>query len=178
MAAVGAAGGTDEDGAKDAALDEAALLRRAVALGVDSAGRDGGGPFGSVVAVGGRIVGEGVNRVTGTPDPTAHAEIEAIRAAAATLGTNVLVGAVIYASCEPCPMCLAACYWARVDTVVFAADRYAAAAVGFDDAFLHDELAMTPADRRLHVRHVDGVDGVDGGAPFAAWVDNEARTPY
>lgn len=167
--------GQDDD---NEGLDEAALLRRAVELGVASAATVGGGPFGSVVAVGGRIVGEGVNRVTGTPDPTAHAEIGAIRAAALALGTNVLAGAVVYASCEPCPMCLAACYWARVDAVVFAADRHAAAAVGFDDAFLHDELAMAPPERRLVVRHLDGVDGVDGTAPFAAWVANGARTPY
>ena len=106
-----------------------------------------GGPFAAAVVLDGRIVGEGWNRVTGTNDPTAHAEVNAIRAACAALGTFSLDGAVIYASCEPCPMCLAAIYWARISKIYYANTTADAAAIGFDDGYLYDELRL-PADRR------------------------------
>lgn len=134
---------------------------------------DGGGPFGAVLltADGRRI--DGVNRVTAEHDPTAHAEVMAIRAACAELGTHELPGAVLYASCEPCPMCLASALWARIDTVVFAADREDAAQAGFDDAAFYgyfdnpgsDDLLPTEQDRRA-----------GAAAPFTAWRDHEDRT--
>jgi tRNA(Arg) A34 adenosine deaminase TadA len=101
-----------------------------------------GGPFGAVVVKDGRIVGEGWNRVTSTNDPTAHAEVVAIREACRALGTFKLDGAVLYTSCEPCPMCLAATYWARVGRIVYANSRADAAAIGFDDDFLYREIPL------------------------------------
>jgi guanine deaminase len=153
-----------------------ALLLRAVAAG--RAGMlDGlGGPFGAViVGPDGRVIAEGCNQVTSANDPTAHAEVGAIRAACAALGTFKLEGCTLYTSCEPCPMCLAAAYWARVDAIVYAASREDAAAAGFDDAFLYDELALAPAARRLPMRRA----AADAGAAlFDEWNVLEGRTPY
>jgi len=155
-------------------MHETALLERAIALGVANVAR-GGGPFGAVVAAGERVVAEGANRVTATCDPTAHAEIVAIRAAGNALSRFSLEGFTLYASCEPCPMCLAACYWARLDRVVFAADRFDAQAAGFDDAHLYEELTRPLAERALPLVRGDVADRL---APFAAWRDAVARTPY
>ncbi|MFP4360216.1 MAG: nucleoside deaminase [Alphaproteobacteria bacterium] len=155
-------------------MAEAALLERAVALGVANVAR-GGGPFGAVIAQGERVVAEGANRVTASCDPTAHAEIVAIRAAARALGRFSLEGLALYASCEPCPMCLAACYWAHLDRVVFAADRFDAEAAGFDDAHIYAELARAPGERRLPLVRLAVADRL---APFAAWRDAAGRTPY
>lgn len=150
------------------------FLSRAIALATANVAA-GGGPFGAVVTDGERIVAEGVNRVTALCDPTAHAEVEAIRAAGAVLHRFALDGLTLYASCEPCPMCLAACYWARLERVVFAADRFAAAAAGFDDAELYAELSRPLNGRRLAIvqRPV-----ADADAPFAAWRDAASRIPY
>lgn len=126
------------------------LLARAVTLARQSIA-SGGGPFGAVVARTGRIVGEGWNRVVTMGDPTAHAEILALRAASRAQASHDLSGAVLYASCEPCPMCLAAAWWARVDRIVHAADRSDAAGAGFDDEELYRELRRAPADRVLPV---------------------------
>ena len=155
-------------------MPEAALLERAIALGVANVAQ-GGGPFGAVVAQGERVVAEGVNRVTASCDPTAHAEIVAIRAASGALGRFSLEGLTLYASCEPCPMCLAACHWARLDRVVFAADRFDARDAGFDDAHLYEELARPVAERALPLVRLAVTDRL---APFAAWRDAAARTPY
>jgi tRNA(Arg) A34 adenosine deaminase TadA len=108
-----------------------------------------GGPFGAVVVRGGEIIAEGWNQVTSSHDPTAHAEITAIRAACRSVGTFSLAGCEIYSSCEPCPMCLSAIYWARLDGLYFAASRLDAAAIGFDDDFLYGELQREPATRKL-----------------------------
>jgi tRNA(Arg) A34 adenosine deaminase TadA len=124
-------------------------MRRAIELALENVRTARGGPFGAVVVRGGTIVGEGVNRVTATNDPTAHAEVIAIRAAGRVLGTFSLAACELYASCEPCPMCLGAAYWARLDRVWFAADRRDAAAAGFDDADLYAELALPLARRGL-----------------------------
>lgn len=155
-------------------MAEAALLERAIALGVANVAQ-GGGPFGAVVAQGERVVAEGANRVTATCDPTAHAEIVAIRAAGRALGRFSLEGLALYTSCEPCPMCLAACYWAHLDRVVFAADRFDAEAAGFDDAHIYAELTRAPAERALPLVRLAVADRL---APFAAWRDAAARTPY
>ena len=150
------------------------LLRRAIALAVDSAGTDGG-PFGAVVAKGDEIVSTGTNRVTASGDPTAHAEVVAIRRAAEALGTHDLSGCTIYASTEPCPMCLAAAWWARVDAIVFAADRDAAARAGFDDAAIYKEVAAERDVRAIPCRQALADEGE---APFRAWSENPARRPY
>ena len=103
---------------------------------------NGGGPFGAVIARGGEIIATGVNRVTANCDPTAHAEVSAIRAAAQKLGTFNLSGCDIYSSCEPCPMCLGAIYWARLDRLFYGNTKADAARIGFDDAFIYKELAL------------------------------------
>ncbi len=122
------------------------LMREAIRLSMENVA-NGGGPFGAVIARGGEIIATGVNRVTASNDPTAHAEVSAIRRAAQALGTFNLSGCEIFTSCEPCPMCLGAIYWARLDRVYYANTKADAKAVGFDDSFIYDELAL-PRDRR------------------------------
>ena len=124
-------------------------IERSVELAIQTVARGAGGPFGAVVVQGGREVASGANRVLAANDPTAHAELEAIRAACAALGTYDLTGCDLYASCEPCPMCLAACNWARLARVFYAGTRDDAAAAGFDDSLFYSELALPPAERRL-----------------------------
>lgn len=122
------------------------LMREAIRLSEENIA-NGGGPFGAVIARGGEIIATGVNRVTASNDPTAHAEVSAIRRAAQQLGTFNLAGCEIFTSCEPCPMCLGAIYWARLDRVYYANTKADAKAAGFDDSFIYDELAL-PRDRR------------------------------
>lgn len=122
------------------------LMRAAIRLSEENVA-NGGGPFGAVIARGGEIIATGVNRVTASNDPTAHAEVSAIRRAAQQLGTFNLAGCEIFTSCEPCPMCLGAIYWARLDRVYYANTKADAKAAGFDDSFIYDELAL-PRDRR------------------------------
>ena len=122
------------------------LMREAIRLSEENVA-NGGGPFGAVIARGGEIIATGVNRVTASNDPTAHAEVSAIRRAAQQLGTFNLAGCEIFTSCEPCPVCLGAIYWARLDRVYYANTKADAKAAGFDDSFIYDELAL-PRDRR------------------------------
>lgn len=129
------------------------FMMRAIELARDGMRNGSGGPFGSVIVHGGKIVGEGCNRVTSTNDPTAHAEVVAIRDACEKLGTFDLSGAEVYASCEPCPMCLAAIYWSRAATVYIANDRHQAADAGFDDAFIYDELSLPTTERSVSIIH-------------------------
>jgi tRNA(Arg) A34 adenosine deaminase TadA len=135
----------------DNALNEEQYMRRAIELarlGVD----DGlGGPFGCVVVRDGVIIGEGSNRVTSTNDPTAHAEVVAIRQACTTIGSFQLDGCDIYTSCEPCPMCLGAIYWARPARIFIAAGRQDAADAGFDDAFIYDEIERPMSERKVPI---------------------------
>jgi guanine deaminase len=151
------------------------FMRRAIALATANVAQGRGGPFGAVVVRGGAIVGEGVNRVTATNDPTAHGEVEAIRAAAQKLGTFTLAGCALYSSCEPCPMCLAAAYWARVDAVYYGACAADAARAGFDDALLYAELRKDPGERRL--RSVQLL-GEEAWASFAAWLASPNKIEY
>lgn len=147
-------------------------------LAVDHAIRnvaDRGGPFGAVVVMDGVAVGAGRNRVTQALDPTAHAEIVALREACRGIEDFWLEGAILYSSCEPCPMCLAACLWARVTRVVFCADRYAAAAAGFDDALFDQLIAVTKGTWPLLIEHVPLPTA---GAPFDAWMADADRIPY
>lgn len=127
-------------------------LRTAIALSREALGDDVGGPFGAVVVRDGEIVAQARNRVLADADPTAHAEIVAVRAAARALGSHDLTGCTVYASCEPCPMCWAALAWARVARVVYAAGRDDASALGFADARLYDELARPAEQRSLGAR--------------------------
>lgn len=124
-------------------------LRRAIEVAARGVDDGHGGPFGAVVVRAGQVVGEGCNQVTGSLDPTAHAEIVAIRAACQTLGSFSLAGSELYSSCEPCPMCLSAIYWARLDRLHFAATRADAAEIGFDDELLYAEVCLSPELRRL-----------------------------
>ena len=124
------------------------FMREAIKLSAESV-RSGGGPFGAVIVRNGEIIARGENRVTVCNDPTAHAEVSAIREAAARLGTYDLSGCEIYSSCEPCPMCLGAIYWARLDKLYYAGTRADAANVGFDDAHIYEELPLEPSQREL-----------------------------
>src|SRR5262245_32314317 len=125
------------------------FLERAIELANLGMQAGRGGPFGAVIVRGDQILAEGQNQVTSAHDPTAHAEVCAIRAACRAVSDFSLAGAEIYSSCEPCPMCLSAIYWARLDRLYFAASREDAAEIGFDDDFLYREIPLAPADRRL-----------------------------
>lgn len=136
---------------------------------------NGGGPFGAVIARGGEIIATGVNRVTANCDPTAHAEVSAIRAAAQKLGTFNLSGCDIYSSCEPCPMCLGAIYWARLDHLFYGNTKADAARIGFDDAFIYKELALPLSERTLRAEQLLGKEAL---ATFEAWEQKTDKTPY
>lgn len=153
--------------------DVARYLERAVELAVGNVA-DGGGPFGAVVVMPDGAVFEGTNRVTRDNDPTAHAEVVAIRRAATSSETFDLRGAVLYSSCEPCPLCLAASLWAHVSQVHYAADRHDAAAVGFDDAAFYEYF--DGVDRSL--MPVMRTELPDRSAPFEAWTAFEGRVRY
>ncbi|MET8851059.1 nucleoside deaminase [Amycolatopsis sp. NPDC004625] len=135
----------------------------------------GGGPFGALIVKDGDVVATGVNRVTANLDPTAHAEVVAIRAACRALGTFKLDGCVLVSSCEPCPMCLSSALWARVDRILYTADRDDAAKAGFDDRAFY-ELFDRP--RETWAVPVTRLSTKDGFAPFAAWLDKADRTDY
>ncbi|CAN5341485.1 nucleoside deaminase [soil metagenome] len=149
-------------------------LERAVALAIENVAA-GGGPFGAVVVRNGALLAEGQNRVTRDLDPTAHAEVVAIRAAAQAAGDFSLAGATLYSSCEPCPLCLSAALWARVDRVVFAADRDDAARGGFDDREFYELFGRPRSQWELPIvsHRVP-----DAAAPFDAWLKNVGRTDY
>lgn len=152
----------------------AALMRRAIALALESV-RTGGGPFGALLVKNGQLVSEGANQVTRTNDPTAHAEIVAIREACRALGTFQLTGCDLYTTCEPCPMCLGAIYWARPARVFYAGTAADAANAGFDDAFIYEEL-NTPQ----HTRHIPMEELLrdEGLTVFQAWAAKADKTAY
>jgi guanine deaminase len=150
------------------------FLREAIAVASDNVVR-GGGPFGAIVVRDGEVIARAANRVTTSNDPTAHAEVEAIREACRVLGTFQLEGCEIYSSSEPCPMCLGAVYWARPKAVYYANGREAALAAGFDDDHIYEELLRPPAERTFPVRHLP-VDGAD--EPFRRWAEKEDRMEY
>ena len=151
------------------------FLRRAIALATANVTSGAGGPFAAVIVRDGKIVGEGVNTVTAGNDPTAHGEVNAIRAAAKAMGTFLLSGCELYTSCEPCPMCLAAAYWARLDAVYYGACAADAARAGFDDAFLYVEMRKDAAERKLPSAQLLGDEA---WASFAAWLDSANRVDY
>lgn len=150
-------------------------LRRAIALAVENVRAGKGGPFGAVIVRDGVIVGEGANSVTKTLDPTAHGEVNAIRAACQRLESFSLAGCEIYTSCEPCPMCLAAIYWARIERIYYGASQQDAAAVGFDDACLYDEFRREPQERIIAAVQLLPEESLE---PFATWRTLPGRVEY
>ncbi len=159
--------------------DEAGWLASTVALAAESVA-GGGGPFGALVVRDGVVIAHGTNQVTRNLDPTAHAEVVAIRAACAALGTFQLTGCVLVASCEPCPLCVSAALWARMDRVLYAADRDMAAAAGFDDRAFYDLFATPREQWPVQVVQAGAAQLVatDPDAPFAAWRGRVDRTDY
>jgi len=151
------------------------FMRRAIKLSHDNMRRGVGGPFGAVIVKDGEIVGEGWNHVTSDNDPTAHAEISAIRDACRRLGTFKLSGCEIYTSCEPCPMCLAAIYWAHLDRIFYANTQQDAAAIDFDDAFLYREVALPRGERRLHSQRLLADEALK---VFREWKAKQDKVPY
>lgn len=151
-------------------------LRKAIELAVENVRAGRGGPFAALVVEDEEIVAQGTNVVTSTQDPTAHAEITAIRNACEARGHFDLTGCTLYSTCEPCPMCLGAIYWARLDQVIYAASQADAAAAGFDDAHIYDEIQVPPADRRIPM--VQHLDGEEAQRPFEVWDNFEDRVEY
>jgi guanine deaminase len=151
------------------------FMQRAIELAQQGMDSNSGGPFGCVVAKNGEIIGEGCNRVTSTNDPTAHAEIVAIREACKKLGAFQLDGCVVYTSCEPCPMCLGAIYWARPAGIFFAATRVDAANAGFDDETFYNEVEKPNEQRNLQMISLLRDDAV---SVFRKWVDKPDKQAY
>lgn len=160
--------------ASDHPAASAEFMRRAIHLALENI-RAGGGPFGAVIAKNARIIAEGANRVTATNDPTAHAEIVTIREACRSLGDFQLVGCDLYTTCEPCPMCLGAIYWARPDRIFYAGTAADAAAAGFDDAFIYDELKRAHDTRRIPMTQLLRNESL---TIFTTWKKLENKTQY
>jgi len=151
------------------------FLQRALQLAEANVRSHRGGPFGAVVVRDGEVIGEGVNEVTTKRDPTAHAEVAAIRAACRRLDDFSLAGCVIYANSEPCPMCLAAIYWARLDRVFYANTRADAARIGFDDAAFYEELERPEGERRIVAERVMMPGAL---VAFEEWMEAPDKVPY
>jgi guanine deaminase len=151
------------------------FMRRAISLALENIRSGRGGPFAAVIVKDGRIIAEGTNRVTSTNDPTAHAEVIAIREACRVLGDFQLTACDLYTTCEPCPMCLGAIYWARPTRIFYAGTAADAAAAGFDDAFIYEELQHPPAARRVSMTQLLRDESL---AIFSAWKQQENKTPY
>ena len=150
-------------------------MREAISLSQEGMKQGQGGPFGAIVVKDNKIIGKGFNRVLGSNDPTAHAEVEAIRDACKNLGSFQLEGCVIYTSCEPCPMCMGAIYWARPAAVYYANNRQDAADIGFDDDFIYQELAMPLNMRKLPIKELLREEALQA---FRAWTKKDDRTSY
>lgn len=155
-------------------MEKIDFMRRAIELSVQSVGL-GGGPFGAVIVKDGKIVAEASNRVTLDNDPTAHAEVNAIRQAVRSLGCFDLSGCDIYTSCEPCPMCLGAIYWAHLDHIYYGCNRKDAADAGFDDDFIYRELSLAPADRE---KVMEVLLPEESMAAFRMWKEKKDKKEY
>lgn len=153
----------------------AEFMRRAIALAMENVRSGSGGPFGALIAKDGRVVAEGANRVTVINDPTAHAEIVAIRKACRVLKNFELAGCELYTTCEPCPMCLGAIYWARLGRVYYAGVAEDAAEAGFDDAMIYEELKRAPESRRIPMIPLLREEAL---AVFSAWKNNPDKISY
>ncbi|WP_455992160.1 nucleoside deaminase [Prevotella sp.] len=150
------------------------LMQKAIELSINSV-RNGGGPFGAIIARKGEIIAEGSNGVTIYNDPTAHAEVTAIRKACEKLGTFELKGCEIYTSCEPCPMCLGAIYWAHLDKIYYANDRKDAADIGFDDDFIYQEIEVKPQYRKKPSEILMREEGLEA---FRIWNKKTDKIEY
>ncbi|MCZ4410460.1 nucleoside deaminase [Cryomorphaceae bacterium 1068] len=151
------------------------FMRRAIELAIEGMTNDAGGPFGCVIVKDGEILSEGYNSVTSKNDPTAHAEVVAIRKACEKLETFQLNECTVYTSCEPCPMCLGAIYWARPAKVYYGCSREDAAAIEFDDQFIYDELDLSIGERKIPF---DQLLRDEARKAFDQWADKEDRTEY
>ncbi|PKM10246.1 MAG: tRNA-specific adenosine deaminase [Gammaproteobacteria bacterium HGW-Gammaproteobacteria-10] len=151
------------------------FLQLAVGLANNSVNTGEGGPYGAVITKDGEIIAACTNKVTRRLDPTAHAEVMAIREACRKLNDFQLQACTLYTSCEPCPMCLGAIYWARLERVYFACSRQDAAAAGFDDSFIYDEIPLAPAERSIPMLRLN-LD--DACKPFELWHDKADKIPY
>lgn len=156
-------------------MDHMDFMRRAIALSEEMMRDNQGGPFGAVIVKDGVMIAEGYNRVTSANDPTAHAEIEAIRAACKALGSFCLQGCAIYTSCEPCPMCLSAIYWAQLDRIYYANTRQDAARIGFADEFLYNEIRLAVEVRSIPAARLLADEA---RAAFDAWQQKEDKIAY
>ena len=150
------------------------FMQRAIELSVENI-KNGGGPFGAVIVKDGKIISEGTNRVTVDLDPTAHAEVSAIRHAAKKLNTFDLSGCEIYTSCEPCPMCLGAIYWAHLDKIYFGNTKTDAKDIGFDDSFIYDELELSPTNRKVTMERLLPEEAIRA---FEDWKNKEDKVTY
>lgn len=155
-------------------MNKEELMRRAIAMSENSV-RTGGGPFGAVIAKDGEIIAEASNSVTLDNDPTAHAEVNCIRKATKKLGTFDLSGCEIYTSCEPCPMCLGAIYWAHLDRIYYANNRKDAAKIGFDDNFIYEEIALDPSERSRKMEILLPEEAIKA---FEMWEESTTKTEY
>lgn len=151
------------------------FLRRAIELARENVLSGKGGPFAALIVRDGQVIAEAANSVTTTNDPTAHGEVNAIRKACASLGTFTLAGCAIYSSCEPCPMCLAAIYWARLETLYFGSDQKDAAKAGFDDAFLYEEIAKASAERMIPAQQMLQNEA---WSAFETWISLPTKVDY
>ncbi|WP_374361814.1 nucleoside deaminase [Cloacibacterium sp.] len=149
-------------------------MKRAIKCSCDNV-KNGGGPFGAVIVKDGKIIAEGTNLVTINNDPTAHAEVVAIRNAAAYLNDFNLSGCEIYTSCEPCPMCLSAIYWARIDKIWFANTKTDAKNIGFDDSFIYDEVSKPLEERKIPIKQFLRNEGLEA---FKLWTEKTNKTEY
>jgi guanine deaminase len=156
-------------------MDHEHFMREAIRLSEEGVSSGRGGPFGCVVVRDGKVVGSGQNQVTSTCDPTAHAEVVAIRDACRNLKTHQLADCTIYASCEPCPMCLSAIYWARIPAGYYGNSRQDAAAIGFDDEFIYSEIPLPPGERSIKLLPL--LASSASGA-FSQWVNKADRVAY
>jgi tRNA(Arg) A34 adenosine deaminase TadA len=151
------------------------FMQRAIQLAIENVHSGKGGPFAAVIVRDGEIVGEGANSVTSTNDPTAHGEINAIRNACQALNSFSLRGCEMYTSCEPCPMCLAATYWARIDAIYFGSNSADAARAGFDDSYFYEEIKLHRDARSLPLRQILSDEAWQS---FQAWIDMPEKTEY
>ena len=151
------------------------FINRAIELSQENLETNEGGPFGAVIVRDNEIIGEGRNLVTSTNDPTAHAEIVAIRNACKNIGSFSLENCEIYTSCEPCPMCLAAIYWARISNIYYANTKYDAAEIGFDDSYIYDQIAIDPEQRDLEMRKLDSQKAKE---VFINWKNKSDKIEY
>lgn len=156
-------------------MAENRFMREAIRLSFETMRNNTGGPFGCVVVKNGEIIARGFNRVVSTCDPTAHAEVVAIREACKALNDFQLTSCEIYTSCEPCPMCMAAIYWARPDRVFYANSKTDAAAIGFDDNFIYEELALPYADRKIPMDRIMHEEALEA---FKEWNSKTDKVEY